>query len=669
MRGRSGVRGRWTAGGLAVAALLLAGVDAGAARATAAGEPTPPPGEVSVEVDARKTGREIGRLRRGVLISPKTSEYVWNKYVDEVGVKGGLVRLALDVERVNGPGDLDRQVQALDRHIQKVKAAGGEPLIFVYGVPVALSRSAAGSGQRPAGPRRFDTAPKNLTAWREMIRKAVLHFNRDKRLQIKYLEIWNEPDRREFWSGTQAEFFEVSRATIEGARSADPAIRVGGPATSSWLGAIGQQGPLIKNFLEYARRTHLPVDFISWHAFEKDPSLLRGAVREIQDWKRMFGFPDAELFLDEWNYGTPSLEREGPLGAAFAGAMMAAILASGIDRQAFAMLQDVEIAKADFGGDDWGLFTLSGIEKPAYNALRAVSMLGDLQLEVSQKGGDHFISSLAGRAEDSVGVLVTHFPPQDPLLRAGAFFFHELGYAPEDLRGWGIDDRTLKELLKPGGDAVVDRLRAPERAKTDLKQALRLYRRLDRESVEGGGRWRVRLVVRNLPSRFPVQIERYVIDGRNGNSFAARDKIAGRLAALQAEARTEALDAVEKLLRSPGSREASRGPLLALLAEVRAAQAKRAGELINEFRRKHGAAVVEDLASVEALFARAYAGRLRTGLDEINDWPEVGLVKAEATSHPGGGDVATSFHVQPYSVTLILLKRQAGGPSPDRGRP
>lgn len=625
-----------------------------------AGEPYESPTEVSIEVDARKTGRDIGRLRRGILVLPKTSDYVWNKYVREVGVKGALVRLGLDLERIRDPAFLDRHIESLDRHIESVKAAGGEPLIFVYGVPVALSRPLPDSAKRAATPRRFDVTPKNLATWRDLIRKVILRYNRDKRFQIKYLEVWNEPDLREFWLGTQEEFLEVYRATVEGARSADPTIRVGGPATSSWSRGIGQGGPLIKALLEFARKSHLPVDFISWHGFEKDPSLLSGAVKEIKAWKRMFGFPDAELFLDEWNYGLPSLEREGPIGAAFAGAMMAAIFGSGLDRQAFAMLQDVEIAKADFSGNDWGLFTLSGIEKPVYNALRAVSMLGNVLLDVSQKGGEHFVSSVATRSEDTVGVLISHFPPQDPLARVSAFFFQELGYTLEDLRRWGVDDRTVNELLKPDGDRLVDRLRAPDKAKSDLKKVLALYRRLDQETVMGGGRWRVHLAVKNLPFQSRFVHERYVIDGRNGNSFAARDRISGRLAALQAEAWLRALDAVEQFLISPGSREVSRGPLLGLLSAVRATDPKHMGRLISEFRRKNSGAVVEDLRAVEALFAKRHAEYMQGSLDEINEWPEVSLTKVESTTH-AGGEFATTFHAQPYSVTLVLLKRHGAG--------
>lgn len=649
-------------GSLGAGLLVLSALPAPAAQPTSVAEPGEPLTEVSLEVDARNGGRDIGALKRGILVSAKTSDYAWDTFVKDVGVRGGLVRLPLDFEWMQDPS-------RMDPWLERVKAAGGEPLLFVSGVPAALSRPASRSLPHARARRAFDVTPRNLGKWRDLIRRAILHYNVEKKLHIKFLEVWNEPDLELFWSGTHDEFLEVHRATVEGARSADPAIRVGGPAVASWSAAIGQSPPLIKGLLEFSRKNHLPVDFVSWHAFEKDPSILRGAVKQIQAWKKAFGYPEADLFLDEWNYGTPSLEREGPIGAAFAGAMLAEVLASGLDRQAFAMLQDVDTAKTDFAGNDFGLLTLSGVRKPVYNVFRAINQLGNVQLDVVQNGGRNFISAIAARGGDSVGVLVTHFPPQDPLARVAAFFFQELGYTTDDLRAWGVDDRTVKELLRPDGDRAVDRLHAPEKARADLKRALELYRRLDRQTLTGAGRWRVRLTIRNLPFQSRMVYERYVIDGRNGNSFAARDKIAARLAALRAEARARALDAVERHLQSPGGDEATRGPLLGLLGAIKASDVGRTGKLIADFRRKSSPPVLEALKSLEAVYGKAEAAFLQKGLDEINEWPEVNLARVESAPLESGSEFTTSFHVQPYSVTLLLLKRQGAVPSrAGRGR-
>lgn len=647
----SGFRRQVIMGSLGAGLMALSVLLAVAAKPPSAAEPNGPLPEVSIEVDARKGGKEIGSLKRGILVSPKISEYVWHKYVKEVGVRGGIVRLPLDFEWMHDPS-------VLDPWLARVRAAGGEPLLFVSGVPAALSRSVPGSLWRTGVRRAFDVTPENLEKWQDLVRQAILHYNRDKRFQIKYLEVWNEPDLPVFWSGTEADFLSVYRATVTAALAADPTIRVGGPAVASWSAGIGRSGPFIKTFLDFAQRNRLPVDFISWHAFEKDPLVLRAAVKQIQAWKKTFGFPGAELFLDEWNYGPPNMDREGPIGAAYVGAMMPEILAAGIDRQAFSYLQDIDTARADFGGDDFGLLTLNGIEKPAYNAFRAINMLGNVQLETIQTGGEHFVSHIATRSEDLVAVLVSHFPPPDPLLRADAFFFNELGYARENLRGWGIDDRVLRDILRPDGDRVVDGLRAPDKAKADLKKAVNLYRRLNQEIVMRGGRWRVRVAFKHLPFQSKTIYERYLIDARNSNSFAARDKIAAQVASLRDEARAKALEGVERFTDSPAVEPTFRQSLHALIAEVKSSDVRRTERLLDEFQRKHHGRILDDLKKIEALYAQLHAEHMRKGIDAINEWPEVNLTRIESIPHDSGTEFATSFTIQPYSVTVVLLKRQ-----------
>lgn len=651
----SGCRRQIVIGFLGAGLLVLSALLAASAKPPSSSKPGALVPEVSIEVDGRKGGKEISSLKRGILVSPKISEYVWHKYVKEVGVRGGLVRLPLDFEWMQDPS-------VIDPWLERVKVAGGEPLLFVSGVPAALSRSASRTLWRAGERRVFDVTPENLEKWQDLIRQAILHYNRDKRFQIKYLEVWNEPDLPVFWSGTEADFLSVYQATVMAARAADPTIRVGGPAVASWSASIGHSGPFIKTFLDFAQRNRLPVDFISWHAFEKDPLVLRTAVKQVQAWKKTFGFPEAELFLDEWNYGPPNIDREGPIGAAYVGAMIPEILAVGIDRQAFSYLQDIDTARADFGGDDFGLLTLNGIEKPAYNTFRAINMLGNVQLEVTQTGGEHFVSSIATRSEDLVGVLISHFPPPDPLLRADSFFFNELGYAREDLRKWGIDDRVLRDILRPDGDSVVDGLRAPDKAKTDLKKAVNLYRRLDQEIVMRGGRWRVRVAFKHLPFQSKAIYERYLIDARNSNSFAARDKIAARIASLRDEARVKALKGVERFTDSPAVEPTFRQSLHALIAEVKSSDVRRTERLLSEFQHKHHGRILNDLKKIETLYARLHAEHMRKGIDAINEWPEVSLTRVESIPHNGGTEFATSFTIQPYSVTVILLKRQEAVP-------
>lgn len=72
-----------------------------------------------------------------------------------------------------------------------------------------------------------------------------------------FFEVWNEPNLQAFWTGTQAEYFELYARTARAIKEVDPKLRVGGPATAmnAW----------IAEFLAYCRQHDVPADFVSTH--------------------------------------------------------------------------------------------------------------------------------------------------------------------------------------------------------------------------------------------------------------------------------------------------------------------------------------------------------------------------------------------------------------------
>lgn len=79
-----------------------------------------------------------------------------------------------------------------------------------------------------------------------------------------YFEVWNEPDLiQPFFNGTQEEYFHLYEITARTIKEIDPAIRVGGPATSGskWIAA----------FLRFCRERQVPVDFVTTHQYAGDP--------------------------------------------------------------------------------------------------------------------------------------------------------------------------------------------------------------------------------------------------------------------------------------------------------------------------------------------------------------------------------------------------------------
>ena len=77
-----------------------------------------------------------------------------------------------------------------------------------------------------------------------------------------FFEVWNEPNLKAFWTGTQKEYFKLYRATAVAIKKVDPSLKVGGPATArdGW----------IEEFLEFCETGSVPVDFVSTHHYPTD---------------------------------------------------------------------------------------------------------------------------------------------------------------------------------------------------------------------------------------------------------------------------------------------------------------------------------------------------------------------------------------------------------------
>lgn len=109
--------------------------------------------------------------------------------------------------------------------------------------------------------------PADYAAWREYVQAFVRFLIRrygPEEVRTWYFEVWNEPDLPYvFWNGTRDEYFRLYAETARAIREIDPAIPVGGPATSS--------SKWIESFLHFCRQNDVPVDFVSTHQYAGDP--------------------------------------------------------------------------------------------------------------------------------------------------------------------------------------------------------------------------------------------------------------------------------------------------------------------------------------------------------------------------------------------------------------
>jgi xylan 1,4-beta-xylosidase len=251
--------------------------------------------------------------------------------------------------------------------------------------------------------KRFVHPPRDPAKWANVCLGLIRHYNEGWangfHHDIRYWEIWNEPENRpSMWSGTDEDYFRLYRVAASAIKKRYPGLKVGGPA----VGASGQfmngefrPTAFVTNFLALCRQEALPLDFFSWHCYTADPSELARRARAIRGLLDGYGFKSTESHLNEWNFlpgntwkplarTSPPEARQayfeemaGERGAAFIGT-------------ALLELQDEPVDVCNlFHGElgAFGLFNESGVPQKNYHALRAFRRLLDTPRRVETHGG------------------------------------------------------------------------------------------------------------------------------------------------------------------------------------------------------------------------------------------------------------------------------------------
>jgi hypothetical protein len=150
--------------------------------------------------------------------------------------------------------------------------------------------------------RYHDHPPKDFQKWATICVNIIRHYNEGWangfRHNIKYWEIWNEPEIGSMWTGTRDQYFALYQTAATSIKAHDPSLKVGGPA------ATNVNSELVRPLLAFCRDKKLPLDFFSWHAYYGDPKSLAidaATARRLLD---EYGFKQTESHLNEWRYLT-----------------------------------------------------------------------------------------------------------------------------------------------------------------------------------------------------------------------------------------------------------------------------------------------------------------------------------------------------------------------------
>lgn len=260
------------------------------------------------------------------------------------------------------------------------------------------------------------TMPKSLDEWAGFIRSFIeFLIDRYGRDEVKtwYFEVWNEPNLKPFFAGSQQDYFKLYEATARAIKSVEPDIRVGGPATANCV--------WIEDFKSFCDKNNVPVDFISTHQYAGDPighvmktsAMLKAILKRIADLRKGSGtvlegarkmlvdgsesIEDRNVFMKnlrrvkkeadglpvlytEWNVSATCTAPINDTRRAASYAIRTVLHSENtIDKSSLwcfsDLFEEIEFFPEPFSGA-FGMIDVYGIPKPSFYAFKILSMLG-----------------------------------------------------------------------------------------------------------------------------------------------------------------------------------------------------------------------------------------------------------------------------------------------------
>ncbi len=165
--------------------------------------------------------------------------------------------------------------------------------------------------------------PKDFAKWARICEHIIRHYNEGWangfKWNIKYWEIWGEPENPPLWSGTRQQYFDLYRITSNHLKKCFPDIKIGGYGSCGFY-AIDDKSVKMRNnkfyqsfvtwFEEFCRyvndeKTKSPIDFFSWHLYlyqGTTPERIACHAEYVRKVLDANGLKDVESSLNEWNW-------------------------------------------------------------------------------------------------------------------------------------------------------------------------------------------------------------------------------------------------------------------------------------------------------------------------------------------------------------------------------
>lgn len=269
--------------------------------------------------------------------------------------------------------------------------------------------------------------PKNPMKWAQICEGVIRHYTEGwadgYHFDIKYWEIWNEPDDtadikyNPMWKGSKEDFFELYEITAKHLKKCFPNIKVGGYGSCGFYEIAGGLCSATDHeidtqyfidffieFMERAKDRNIPFDFFSWHSYDESVSNNIKYANFVREKLDEYGFKNTESICNEWNI---EYEKRGTLRhASITAAMLLAFQNSPLDSS---MFYDARCAAGIYGSM---FHCLDKVPYPTYYAFTAFNRLYKLGQQIDVKCDDESLYT-AGAADGKWACVVVANPENE----------------------------------------------------------------------------------------------------------------------------------------------------------------------------------------------------------------------------------------------------------------
>ena len=343
-----------------------------------ASEPIYPPdaqsGLATFYVDHSSGANNVppGDAAKGFFASARTTEALMHE-LNNAGTGGGLLRsdMRVNLSRKNLPTSL-----------VEGERIGLKTWLTMMGTPLDQSPSIEGE-EYPIGLAPYARwSPMSADIWADTVVTRLENYELLNGFVPSFIEIWNEPDRREFYNGDIADYLEIYTAASQKIKFRWPQIQVGGMGLAGHRSEMGGTQSAVLSLIDHAAANNLPLDFVSWHHYTIANELqYSGFIEDVRQRLDSYNMPDVKLIVSEWNLlPAPNAEFDHAHNAANYAGFQTTARELELDGNIMFMIQDStrsNISMGDFAGNGMGSITEHGIKKPAFHVIETLQAMSD----------------------------------------------------------------------------------------------------------------------------------------------------------------------------------------------------------------------------------------------------------------------------------------------------